>query len=222
MSESQPLKVVILGAGFAGLTVATSLDEAAASGLVELTLVDASNDLVFGLSLGSVWTGGNLDDHRLRYDGGANLKAQHARFVNEQIMAVDTASRTVTTSASVLTYDRLVVCTGAQSRPELMPGLAAGPDVFDICSKDQAGLLRDRIATVSSGTVVVMVHSAPYKCPPAPYECAFLVDSVLRERRVREQVRVVLTTYEAKPIALSVDEGARHILPLLSSKVIFS
>ena len=82
--------------------------------------------------------------------------------------------------------------------PQRIPGLAEGS--YNLCAIDHVLQLKEALAEVDSGAVVIAVSATPFKCPPAPYEYALLVDEILRERGVRDRVRLILTTPEPHPM----------------------
>ena len=76
--------------------------------------------------------------------------------------------------------DFLVVALGADYDVAATPGLAeAGNEFYSVAG---AETLRDVLPTFSAGSAIVGVCGAPFKCPPAPSEAAFLLDEFLRER----------------------------------------
>jgi sulfide:quinone oxidoreductase len=54
--------------------------------------------------------------------------------------------------------------------------------------------MRTSLAHLDAGRLVVAVLGAPYKCLPAPYEAAFLLDEKLRRGGVRDSIELVITT----------------------------
>ena len=91
--------VLILGAGFAGLELATRLSEDL-PGEVEVTIIDGHDAFVFGFSkLDLMFGRSDLASVRLPY---ANLKKPGVTFRQEIITSIDAASRRVTTNASAL------------------------------------------------------------------------------------------------------------------------
>jgi sulfide:quinone oxidoreductase len=188
--------VVILGAGFGGLTVAQRL--AAASDRHQVTIVDRRSHFMMGLA--KLWV---LVGRRELVEGQrrlAQLRAGAVRFVQAEVEAIDLENREVRTGAGRFAYDFLVVALGAEVAPEAIPGLPPEANLYDAARVPK---LRDALAGVSSGTVAVMVCRAPYKCPPAPFEAAMLVDGLLRERRVRAQVDLEVTIPDAEPMPVA-------------------
>jgi sulfide:quinone oxidoreductase len=191
--------VVVLGAGFGGLTVATELDSMAGAGKIDVALVDRNTHFSMGFSMQWAMVGRRRpEDGQRPY---TSFKARHAKFVHDEIVAIDTTSRTVRTRSRRLDYDYLVIALGAELAPELIPGLAEG--AYNLCDLGSVMQLRAAVEGIDRGTLVVAVSSTPFKCPPAPYEYALLIDDMLRGRGVRDRVRIVVTTPEPQPMPVA-------------------
>ena len=94
--------------------------------------------------------------------------------------------------------DVLVVALGADYDMDATPGLAEhGREFYSVPG---AEALRDVLPSFTSGTAIVGVCGAPFKCPPAPSEAAFLLDEYLRERGVRDDVTIQLAMPFGIPI----------------------
>src|SRR5439155_16037393 len=63
--------------------------------------------------------------------------------------------------------------------------------------------LREVLPTIERGTVVVGILGVPFKCPPAPHECLFLLHDYLADRGVREKVDLRLASPMPSPIPVS-------------------
>ena len=116
-------RVLILGAGFGGLELATTLSEALGEE-VEVTLIDKGDAFVFGYSKLDVMFG------RARRRGGPaplrDFAKPGVRLLRETVVAIDPEARAVTTDAGVHEADYLVVALGADYDMEATPGLAEG------------------------------------------------------------------------------------------------
>src|SRR4029079_795872 len=124
-----PLNVLVLGAGFGGLELATTLAEEAA-GEVEVTLVDKGDAFVFGYSKLDVMFGRTTADAvRLPYTA---IAKPGVRFVQEEITAIDPETRTVTTGAGTVEADVLVVALGADYDYAATPGLTVDYEVYSV------------------------------------------------------------------------------------------
>jgi sulfide:quinone oxidoreductase len=64
------------------------------------------------------------------------------------------------------------------------------------------------IAGFASGTAIVGVCGAPFKCPPAPSEAGILLDEFLRARGVRADVRIQVVIPFGTPVPPSPETSA--------------
>ena len=195
MTGGTTKRAVVLGAGFAGLELATRLSEQFGRDL-EIVVIDKSESFVFGFSKLDVMFGRSIPDEvRHPY---ADFVKPGVRFVQSAIRSIDPASRAVHTDAGTFEADILVVALGADLAPELTPGLAEGGHEFYTVPGGFAA--RDVIADFQGGRVVIGVLSTPYKCPPAPSETALLLHEHLIRRGLRERSEIALVVDFARPI----------------------
>ena len=126
-------RVVVLGAGFGGLELATMLSEALGDE-VEVTLIDQNDAFVFGYSKLDVMFGRTtLDAVRLPY---REIVKTGVRFLQETITAIDCEARHVTTDAGLHEADYLVVALGADYDLDATPGLAeAGNEFYSVAGR---------------------------------------------------------------------------------------
>jgi sulfide:quinone oxidoreductase len=195
-----PHRVVILGAGFGGLELATTLSEELGDAAA-VTLIDKNDAFVFGYSKLDVMFGRTTPEAvRLSY---RDIAKPGVRFVQETVTAIDPDMRSVTTDAGVHQGDVLVVALGADYDMDATPGLADGANEF--YSVAGATVLRDVLPAFTGGRVVIGVCGAPFKCPPAPSECALLMHDYLLTRGIREACDLKLVIPFGRPIPPSPD-----------------
>ncbi len=196
-------RILILGAGFGGLELSTMLSEALGEGL-EVTLIDRSDAFVFGYAKLDVMFGRTaLDAARLPY---RDLTRPGVQFCQETILAIDPRARRVTTDAGIHECDTLVVALGADYDLDATPGLAEGGNEF--YSIAGAALLRDVLPVFPGGRVVIGACGAPFKCPPAPSECALLLHDLLVQRGIRETSEIQLVLPFGTPVPPSPGTSA--------------
>jgi sulfide:quinone oxidoreductase len=63
---------------------------------------------------------------------------------------------------------------------------------------------------------VVSILGMPFKCPPAPYEAALVVDQLLRQRRVRDGVKVAITTPQPITLPAAGPDASRYVADRLA------
>ena len=201
MSDRQvKTRVVVLGAGFGGLELATMLSEALGED-VEVTLIDKNDAFVFGYSKLDVMFGRTtLDAVRLAY---RDIAKAGVRFLQQTITAIDPEARRVTTDGGVHEADFLVVALGADYDLDATPGLAEGANEF--YTVGGAERLGELLPTFSQGRAIVGVCGAPFKCPPAPSEAALLLHDYLSERGVRGDCEISVVIPFGSPIPPSPD-----------------
>lgn len=173
-------RIVVLGAGFGGLELCTMLSEALGDE-VDVTLIDKSDAFVFGFSKLDVMFGATTPEAvRMPY---GDIAERGVRFVQAEVTAIDPEARRVTTDAGVFDAETLVIALGADYDMDATPGLAEGGNEF--YSVAGAERLAGIIPEFSEGHIVIGVCGAPFKCPPAPSECALLLHDELTARGLR-------------------------------------
>jgi sulfide:quinone oxidoreductase len=188
-------RVVVLGAGFGGLELASVLSEEAGDD-VDVTLIDKTDAFVFGYSKLDVMFGRTtMDAVRLPY---RDIAKPGVRFLQETVTAIDPETRVVSTDAGVHEADHLVVALGADYDFDATPGLADGDNEF--YTEAGAGRLAEVLPAFTGGRVVVGVCGAPFKCPPAPSECALLVHDDLTTRGLRDDSEIIFVIPFGTPV----------------------
>ena len=115
--------VVILGAGFGGLELASRLSDSLAAE-VRVTLIDQSDGFTFGFSkLDILFGGGPRQPCR---SPTASSRSPASSSGRRRITAIDPAARHVTTDAGSYDADILVVALGAEYDVAATPGFAEG------------------------------------------------------------------------------------------------
>lgn len=196
-------RVVILGAGFGGLELATILS-AALGDEIDMLLIDKGDAFVFGFSkLDFMFGRTTRDQVTMPY---SDIAKPGVRVVRETVTAIDPESRRVTTDAGVHDADLLVIALGADYDMDATPGLAEGGNEF--YSVAGAQRLAEIIPTFSRGHAVIGVCGAPFKCPPAPSECALLLHDALTTRGVREDCQISFVLPLPSPVPPSPETSA--------------
>jgi sulfide:quinone oxidoreductase len=196
------LRVIVLGAGFGGLELSTSLSESIGDNL-DLTLIDQHDSFYFGFSKLDVMFGRKpADAVMIKY---SNIVKPGVKFRRETITAIDPATRTVTTQNGTYTGDVLVVALGADYDINATPGLEKwGDEYYSFAGAEK---LRDKLPSFTKGHAVVGVCGAPFKCPPAPSEGALMLHDYLSLRGVREACTITLVMPFGSPIPPSPDSS---------------
>ena len=193
-------RVVVLGAGFGGLELCTLLSESFGDD-IDVTLIDKDESFMFGYSKLDVMFGRKtLDAVRLPY---ANYVKPGVRFVRQTVTSIDPERLRVITDGGIHEADFLIVALGADYDLDATPGLTEGGNEFySVAGADQ---LRRMLPTFAKGHAVVGVCAAPFKCPPAPSECALLLHDFLETRGVRGHCDITVVIPFGTPVPPSPD-----------------
>jgi len=196
------LRVLVLGAGFGGLELSTALSEALGDE-VAVTLIDKSDAFVFGYSKLDVMFGRTtLDAVRLPY---RVVVKPGVRLLRETILEIDPVARSVRTDAGVHEADVLVIALGADYDLDATPGLAGANEFYSVEGARRCGEL---LPGFVRGRALIGVCDAPFKCPPAPSECALLLHDRLVALGVRDACEIVLAMPFQTPVPPSPDTSA--------------
>jgi len=189
-------RILILGAGFGGLELSTSLSEALGDRL-DITLIDKAEGFIFGFSKLDLMFGRVPNEAAIRHSYASYAKPG-VTLLREAVTAIDPEAKRVTTDAGVHECDILVVALGADYDVSATPGVVLGRNEF--YSVPGAGHLATVLPGFAGGDVVVGVCGAPYKCPPAPSECALMLHDYLVNRGLRDRSTITLVNPLPSPV----------------------
>jgi sulfide:quinone oxidoreductase len=202
-------RVFILGAGFAGLELATRLSESLAD-QVAVTLIDRNDAFSFGFSkLDLMFGRRSLDDLRLPY---REISKPAVDFRQETVSSIDPAARRVETDRGSYEADLLAIAMGADYDIAATPGFAEGGcEYYSVPGADR---MRDVIARFESGRVLIAILGQPFKCPPAPFEGALLLHDHFSERGVRDAVEIRVLGPMERPVPVTKNVSAAFLAAL--------
>ena len=157
--------VVILGAGFGGLELASRLSDTIADD-VRVTLIDQNDSFTFGFSKLDILFGRtDAAAARIHY---RDIAKPGIEFRQERVTSIDPAARHVTTDRGSYRADILVVALGAEYDTAATPGFVeGGHEYYSVAGAER---MRDALPTFTGGTILIAVLGQPFKCPPAPFE----------------------------------------------------
>jgi sulfide:quinone oxidoreductase len=211
------MRVVVLGAGFGGLELTTSVSEQFGD-TADIVLIDREDGFIFGFSKLDVMFGRATADAVLhRY---ADITKPGVKVVKAEITAIDPVAKHVDTTVGAFDADILVIALGADVHPEATPGLLDGGHEF--YTPGSAVPLLEVLENFQGGRVVIGVTSLPFKCPPAPSEAALLLHDFLTERGRRDRSEIALVTPQPAPIPPSPGTSAALLAAFAERGISFS
>lgn len=179
-------RVLILGGGTGGAVAARRFAQWTQPGEVEVVLIDRSPWHEYRPSYLWIMTGRRTPDEVRR-----PLKRLEERYgtrvVQATVTRIDPDARYVETDGGRFEYDYLIVALGSVLKDD--PSVAGLEAPWEI---NHALALRERLASFAGGKVVVGPVSWPYRCPPAPFEVAFMLRYLADQRHISERTEITV------------------------------
>jgi sulfide:quinone oxidoreductase len=187
-------RILVLGGGSGGLVAATRLGRRLGRDH-EVTLVDRSTDHVYMPAFLFLMVGQRKPEDITRKL--KRLERRNVNVVQSEIEGVDPDRQEVRLRDRTLAYDHLVISLGMRPAPERIPGFIEGAD--HAWEMDAALRLQGKLAAFNGGRILIGVPPGPYRCPPAPYETQYILDSYFRGRGIRDRVDIEFFTRDPAP-----------------------
>ncbi len=189
--------VVVLGAGTGGMPCAYELRERLGKEH-EVTMINEREEFQFTPS--NPWVAvGWRDRSSVTFEIRPHLERKGVNFIAKRCDKIDTeANKLELEGGEVVSYDYLVIATGPKLFFEEVEG--AGPDVGNtesICTVDHALNAYDSYKELLEDPGHVIIGAMPFaSCFGPAYEFAFIMDTDLRKRKMRDKVPMTFVTSE--------------------------
>ena len=210
-------RILILGGGVGGTLTANllvrRLRHEIERGTVEVTVVDATGRHTYQPGFMYIAMGGERASKLERPE--RSLLDHRVNLIVGEVVRVDEVQRSVTLADGMpLLYDYLVLASGSRIVPEAIEHFTE--EAHHFYSADAALKLRHALDAFEGGRIVIGIAGMPHKCPPAPLEVAFLIESELRERGLRERTEL----HFCSPIgrAFTIESVSDMATPILEHK----
>lgn len=186
--------VVIIGGGFGGLSTFYGLNKH--RHLFDITLIDARKESLEKPALPEVAFAGKPVEN-VRIPLQPVIERRGGKFINERVIDIQPKQNEIMLeSGQTVSYDFLVIATGAIKDYDAIPGLKTYG--FSICDDDMAPRLYERLQQFHGGPIVtgaaltewaahddIKTLSAPCEGPIG--EVMFMLDYELQHRGLREK-----------------------------------
>lgn len=187
-------RIVILGGGSGGIVAANELRRTL-SPEHKIILVDKGDSHLFYPSLLWLIFGWRRAEEIQR---DFNLLAKkRIEFLKGTVEKILPDKKTVIVDGRELPYDYLVISLGAEFDKSPFPKTSK---IYNFYCLEGAKLVRDVLPRFSSGKIAILIAGIPFKCPAAPYELAFLLDSFFKKREKRQRIEIAIYTPETLPM----------------------
>ena len=208
---SEKAKVLILGCGLAGSTAAVRL-----AGKVRkrasIRVIEPKQNFQLPASFQWVMMGWRRPSEVQR--SLRPLARKGIDIVNDSVEKVSIQKKIVKTKTGEYSYDHLIIATGADYATSLIPGFEEYANhTYDL---EHATKFRDHVQKFKDGRLIVAISRVPFKCPPAPYEVALLLEQHFRSTGRKSTVQIF--TPEPQPLPAAGPVIGRQMLKLLENR----
>ncbi len=183
-------KVVIVGGGASGISVAANLRRKDAS--IDIAIIEPSEVHYYQPAF-TVVGGGEYDFEKTRRSEGA-LMPRGVHWIKDSAAGFEpTANRVDLQSGNTVTYDFLVLCPGIQLDWHKIAGLTDTLGKNNVCSNyspDTVQYTWECIQNFKGGTAVFTQPPMPIKCAGAPQKIMYLAADRFRQRGLLDKADV--------------------------------
>ena len=199
--------IVIVGGGFAGATCAKYLKMWAGVS-VNVTIIEENQTYVSPI-LSNLVLNGQKTTSDLSFTYRTLGSKYGINFVYDRVNSVDKTTQTLTLgNGDSIKYDKLVLAPGIDFIKVNDYDITKVPHAWK--AGEQINLLKAQIdAMVDGDTFTMTIPSAPYRCPPGPYERACVVADYLKNTKGYSNCKVTVLDANANIIVEADTFGAK-------------
>lgn len=211
-------KIIILGGGFGGLCISNILRQNLDIITNEIIVIDKKDYFMMGLT--NLWV---LDGWRSLEDSKIplrNLESKGIKYIQDIVTMIDVKSKIIKTLHHLdpFKYDFLVIALGAEMATDVIPGFNEYGG-FNLYDGECIPSLRKKILSLEKGRIAIAILGIPYKCPPAPYEAAFIIDKLLRNNvNRREKIEIDIYFPFTLPLPVAGQQTNLDLISLLKKQ----
>lgn len=188
LPDAKSRRVVIVGGGWGGLSVARHLRALAPE--LEVVLLERNTRFWSG-PLSNKWLAGLVDSRYVVHDPAPAAQAHGYRRIHADVTAVERERRRVVTAQGTLAYDWLVLAVGI--RYDYRAWFGDDRQAADYTRErypcaylpgEELPALKRKLEGFAGGDLLMTLPPLPYRCPPSAYERAALIGWLLKTRRI--------------------------------------
>ena len=189
--------IVVVGGGTGGMPAAYELKEELGEGH-DITLINEKDYFQFVPS--NPWIGvGWRERSDITISIEKYVSKKGIKFIAGRVDNIDPKENSLTMeNGDSINYDYLVIATGPKLYFEEVEG--SGPEGFthSVCSVDHAeAFYEDYKKLIEKGSGHIVIGAMPFaSCFGPAYEFAFIVDTDLKRRKIRDKFHITLVTSE--------------------------
>lgn len=204
MPKNAYYRIVIIGGGSAGISVAARLIRLAKELRGNVMIIDPATKHYYQ----PLWTlvGGGVVKKETTQRDQASVIPEGVGWLQDAVTCVEPRENYVISSqGDRIAYDFLVVAAGLQTDWEQIKGLKESIGKDGVCSNysyDYVDSTWEAIRSFRGGNAIFTHPNTPIKCGGAPQKIMYLADDAFRRAGVREQSQVIFASANASIFAV--------------------
>ena len=192
IKKSNPQRVVIVGGGWSGLSIAKNIKMLSKE--TDVLLVE-QNDKFISCPMSNLWLVDKVSLEYLTHDYEEAANNNNYTFLNAKALDLDKKNNILHTTSGDLNYDYIIFAPGIdydysfltnnnlvlerRLRQEYPAGFKHGTEQLT---------LKNKIQNFKNGNFIMTVPAGNYRCLPAPYERACLVADYFKSKNINAKV----------------------------------
>ncbi len=180
-------QVVVVGGGYGGVTTAKYLKKE--NPQLDVVLIE-ERPFFMSCPMSNHFLAGLVELTPLCFSYNVLEVKYGVKVIQDKVLAVELDRKVVRTSTGYIGYDYLVLSPGIdydiEDKPFYKESLVYNPPAFKPGSEHI--YLRKLIEDFEGGDIVITAPPPPYRCPPAPYERAALIASMIKRNKLKSHL----------------------------------
>jgi len=187
-------RVVVLGGGWSGLSIAKTVKEF--SPQADVVLVESRHEFI-SCPISNLWMVDKVDLEYITHDYLQAARNYHYTFFNATAINIDKKNRILKTTQGDIAFDYLVLSPGidydyskwttdktlvTRLKQEYPAGFISGSEHMTI---------KNKIHKFTEGNFILTVPGGNYRCLPAPYERACLIADFFKQKKLKAKVIIL-------------------------------
>jgi len=194
LPDTKNPRVVVLGGGWSGLSIAKTIKEL--SPQADVILVEKRHEFI-SCPISNLWLVDKVDLEYITHDYLQAARNYDYTYFNATAIGVDKKNRTLQTSEGDIAFDYLVLSPGidydyskwtkditlvTRLKQEYPAGFIPGSEHIT---------LKNKIQNFKGGNFILTVPGGNYRCLPAPYERACIIANYFKQKKLKAKVIIL-------------------------------
>ena len=192
--DTKKPRVVVLGGGWSGLSIAKTVKEF--SPQADVILVESRHEFI-SCPISNLWLVDKVDLEYITHDYLQGARNYGYTFFNATATGIDKKNRMLKTTQGDIAFDYLVLSPGidydyskwtsdetlvTRLKQEYPAGFIPGSEHITI---------KNKIHKFTEGNFIITVPGGNYRCLPAPYERACLIADFFKQKKLKAKVIIL-------------------------------